>query len=339
MAYNMQNMRWGHLKKSGPISKVDHRGIHRARPGYKFIISDLAQIEPRCENYLARNWGFLELCREVSVYEAAAIAEGIWKKENGSLKKKNPLLYALKKAATLALGYNAGYKKFVEMIPGYGMDPIEVLGTNVTQDEYTAFISDMEARDKRGKNKENAGFIKGLDTDNERLMYCRAWLVVNEWRQKNLEILRLWNDLAESFRDHALAKEPEFTLTLPSLRDLHYWNPQIRPSKMREDQLAAYRTLHPRRTIKDLNYYYGGKLCENLVQATARDVVCWHLVELCKMRFPYLFSVHDELVFEVPDSEAEGALKEVIRVMRTPPPWMSRLPLDCEAEITERYKK
>jgi hypothetical protein len=99
---NMQNMRHNHLRKDGLISQVDHRGIHCAAPGRKLIIADLAQIEPRFLNYCAGNKEFLELCKTVSVYEAAAIASGAWAKNKGTLKKNDPVLYALTKAQCIA---------------------------------------------------------------------------------------------------------------------------------------------------------------------------------------------------------------------------------------------
>jgi DNA polymerase I-like protein with 3'-5' exonuclease and polymerase domains len=49
--------------------------------------------------------------------------------------------------------------------------------------------------------------------------------------------------------------------------------------------------------------------------------------------------VHDELVIETPEKEAEHTLKEVTSIMSTPPEWIPDIPLDAEGSILTRYEK
>jgi DNA polymerase len=91
---------------------VDLRRCIVARPGRKFVISDLSQIEPRVMAWLSGDEALLEqLRRGVPLYEAHARQTMGW--TGGSLKKENPRLYALAKARVLGLGYGCGPDKFI----------------------------------------------------------------------------------------------------------------------------------------------------------------------------------------------------------------------------------
>ena len=152
--------------------------------------------------------------------------------------------------------------------------------------------------------------------------------------------MRVWANLEDGFKAAVAAKEPEYSIVLPSGRELHYYEPQ-EVMFQGEKKLAAYRTLHPSRSAaKDLKFTYSGKLAENATQACARDVFCWHCVQIRKQLGLIIpFTVHDEAVILSPEKDAERNLAEVQRIMRTAPPWMPKIPLDCEAHITERYCK
>lgn len=91
---------------------VDLRRCIVARPGRKFIVSDLSQIEPRVMAWLCGEHTLLDQLRKgVPLYEAHARQTMGWK--GGSLKKEDPRLYALAKARVLGLGYGCGPDKFV----------------------------------------------------------------------------------------------------------------------------------------------------------------------------------------------------------------------------------
>ena len=52
-----------------------------------------------------------------------------------------------------------------------------------------------------------------------------------------------------------------------------------------------------------------------------------------------IFHVHDEVVIECNEDEAESILERAIEVMSTPPTWIPDMPLAAEGQILTRYQK
>jgi DNA polymerase len=83
---------------------------------------------------------------------------------------------------------------------------------------------------------------------------------------------------------------------------------------------------------------YAGKVCENIVQALARDVIAGYLLDYFRAtRLRPALTVHDELVYIVPEAEAEQRLAELLAVMRTPPKWWPELAVWAEGGMAQRY--
>jgi DNA polymerase bacteriophage-type len=82
---------------------------------------------------------------------------------------------------------------------------------------------------------------------------------------------------------------------------------------------------------------YGGKLFENLCQAVARDILSAAMLRLEKAGYPVVFSVHDEIVCEVPENK--GNLTEFKSLLEEIPPWAKGLPLKAEVWAEKRYRK
>jgi DNA polymerase len=78
-----------------------------------------------------------------------------------------------------------------------------------------------------------------------------------------------------------------------------------------------------------------GLACENITQATAADLLRHALRQIEGV----VLHVHDEVVAEVPEAEAEVAKAEIERIMCEPPTWAEGLPLAVEAKIMKRYGK
>ncbi len=81
---------------------------------------------------------------------------------------------------------------------------------------------------------------------------------------------------------------------------------------------------------------WGGFLCENLCQATARDVMRDAIIRLEVAGIETLFTVHDEIVCEVDKSFDK---EEIRSIMNITPDWMPGLPLEIEQDETDYYKK
>lgn len=70
---------------------------------------------------------------------------------------------------------------------------------------------------------------------------------------------------------------------------------------------------------------YGGKLCENVVQAIARDILTFSLKNLEKAGYPVVLHIHDEIVCEV--DKGAGSIEEFERIMAIMPPWAADWPI------------
>lgn len=83
---------------------------------------------------------------------------------------------------------------------------------------------------------------------------------------------------------------------------------------------------------------YGGKLVENLTQATARLFMSDAWLEVSKT-YPVVLSCHDELGILAPEAEADQAADLLMQAMTTPPPWMPDIPLVAEIGYATNYSK
>jgi hypothetical protein len=89
---------------------------------------------------------------------------------------------------------------------------------------------------------------------------------------------------------------------------------------------------------RNLTYLNGGKIDENLVQHLARHVISDALLEVHKQTgYRPALTVHDELVYVVPEAEAGAMLDAVQAVMRTPPSWWPELITWSEGDIADTY--
>ncbi|HMA77546.1 MAG TPA: DNA polymerase, partial [Candidatus Paceibacterota bacterium] len=84
------------------------------------------------------------------------------------------------------------------------------------------------------------------------------------------------------------------------------------------------------------NKIYGGKVVENVIQALARCIVAWQLVQIHK-RYKAVITVHDSVVSCVRIEELDEAKQYIEQVMRTAPSWAEGVPLNCESGVGRIY--
>lgn len=118
---------------------------------------------------------------------------------------------------------------------------------------------------------------------------------------------------------------------LPSGRHLAYHRPRLGPSDRWAGHLALSFEGWNSNSQKGQRVgwvrmdLYGGLLCENVVQATARDLLRGGVIALEKAGYPIVLRVHDEVAAEVP--EGTGSVEEFERLMATIPPWAEGWPI------------
>lgn len=176
--------------------------------------------------------------------------------------------------------------------------------------------------------------------------------LVASWRLANPAIVDFWANTEAAAKRAITSKRPQriqdtdlgcsvengfLFMELPNGRRLSYPKPSIRPHPTFAGDEITYQETSPGGW--QVKGTYGGRLVENIVQATARDCLADKMLTLDKAGYDIVMHVHDEVVIEVPAAEAEEALERVLAVMAEPLPWAPGLPLNADGYICEYYQK
>ncbi|MBM6460331.1 DNA polymerase [Streptococcus suis] len=169
--------------------------------------------------------------------------------------------------------------------------------------------------------------------------------LVDDWRRANPGIVQFWKDVqtaaVKALRTRAVIKlgrlrfkysKGFLLIQLPSGRQLAYAR-----AKLEDGDYGPKLTYEGQ---GDKAYFtkqetYGGKLVENIVQATARDILAEAILRLEKNGYPVVFHVHDECIVEARDTTIET----INELMAQAPDWADGLPLNSEGYVTKYYKK
>lgn len=132
-------------------------------------------------------------------------------------------------------------------------------------------------------------------------------------------------------------------LRLLSGREMVYQSPRLTPSERRPGEYPiTYMTWNtdPKKGPKGwirINTY-SGKIFENVVQATAHDILRYAIVNLREAGYPTVLHIHDEVVTEVP--HGFGSVEEMESVMARRPPWAHDWPISVDGGYrAKRYRK
>lgn len=298
-------------------------------PGCHFPIADLSQIEPRVLWCFAGDHESLALVRQgMSPYEVHA-RRTMGYDNPLPLKKIDGGKYQLSKARVLALGYNAGWIKFIVMAPLYvSKEECErIFSAPVTDAEIERFIEYL----KKCRIKEWLAMWAKAD-ELLRRTYINSWKIVMDFRRSNPKIASkshrkpgLWQQM-QNLLEAAIGDDLE--LGLPSGRSLLY-----RKIARIDGDITGIVMKYGKPIRMKL---YGGLLTENLCQAVSRDVFVECLLRLDDAGHHVAAHIHDEAVPEVPLS----VTTEVIEgIMSQAPSWMKSLPVASECESRMFYTK
>lgn len=276
------------------------RNCMRAPKGYKVMVADLSGIELRVNHFLWKTSASMPLFQadpEADLYRDFAA-----ERYQVPVDQVNKEQRQMGKVAHLSLGFAASapvLRRFAKTV--YGLD--------IPEDE--------------------------------------AVVVVDTWRQRYHEIPAGWKTCGEALKAiregrsqlvdpwGMVSTTPE-GLLLPTGRLIRYPDLRIEEDGTWPDgrRRQSYFYAHGRHKARIPAH----KVDENLVQALARDVICGNALDFFKAsRLRPQLRVHDELVYVVPESEAESLLAELQRIMRTPPKWFPQLVTWSEGDIADTY--
>lgn len=169
--------------------------------------------------------------------------------------------------------------------------------------------------------------------------------LVDAWRQANPRIVEFWwavdRAVMEAVKykhtttDYGLTfscKSGMLFITLPSGRKLAYVKPKIGTNKF-GGSCITYEGVGGTKKWERLDSY-GPKFVENIVQATARDILCYAMKTLrcCSI----VMHIHDELVIE---ADPKVSLDAICEQMGRTPHWAKGLLLRADGYTTPFYKK
>lgn len=270
--------------------------------GHRFIVADYSAIEARVIAWIAdETWRLQTFKDGGDIYCASASqmfkVPVVKHGVNGELRQKG-------KIAELALGYGGG----VNALKAFGAD-------------------------------------KSM-TDEEMVQ------TVDLWREASPRICGLWRSLEAAAvkcvvrKSPALSStgnilfeydEPVLWMTLPSGRKLAYWGAEYTESSRGFGKTLSYMGVNQTTRKWERIETWGGKLVENLVQATARDCLKESMLALTGAGFDIRAHVHDEVIITEPIGGR--SVQEVCEIMGAPVSWAPGLPLNADGYETPYYKK
>ena len=273
---NMQNI------PRGEVFGVDVRSMFIPRDGKKFIVADLAQIEPRCLAWWVKDEELLNLIREgMDIYEAHAKTTHMLPDPTSKFTKA---IRQLAKIRVLGLGYGCGAVKFRTVAKNMGSE-----------------ISERKAK-----------------------------TIVKEYRKTNRKVIDFWKERDKDFVSNV---GQDYRLKLPSGRWVSYFN--CRGVGMDAPYPQYFASVTRGATPRN---FYGGKICEKIIQATARDVFADCYYRMLKAGYDVIWTVHDEFIVEV-DEDDKDAREDIEKLMSITPEWLEGCPINAEAIEAKQYTK
>jgi DNA polymerase len=242
------------------------------------------------------------------------------------------------KILELAMGYGGGAGAFATFAAGYGTDleamaekALPILPSSILEEAEKAWDWTLEqGRPTRGLSQQ-------------------VWIVCDsfkrQWRRANSEITAFWHDVEEAVREASdtgaacRARRAEvrrngawLRIVLPSGRSLSYPAPRV------EDGTISFMGVNQFSRKWERLTTFGGRLVENITQATARDILACGLVNAEAAGLNPVLHVHDEIICEADDTpEMDAAL--LAACMSRNPDWADGLPLSAEGFECMRYRK
>ena len=270
--------------------------------GCRFIVSDFSAIEARVLAWIAGEEWVLEAFRSgKDIYcETASMMYHVPVEKHGA----NSHLRQKGKVAVLACGYQGG-------------------------------VGAMKRMDKGGSIPED-----------------ELQSVVDQWRQANSKVVKLWRTVELAARtaieEHRTVRlkngiafgyiNGNLFIKLPGGRKLCYWNTRLKLDPRDGREHIIYMGVNQETKQWGETETYGGKLVDNIVQATARDCLAISMERIAALGYNIVMHVHDEIIVDCPIEDTD-AMERINACMAEPIPWAPGLPLRGDGYETPFYMK
>ncbi len=317
------------------------RSVIIAPPGYKIVVSDLANIEGRVAAWVAGETWKLQAFRDYDKGEGPdlyikAYAEAF----RVALSEVTKKLRQIGKVMELMLAYGGGVGAFLTGAATYGIDLDELarVGRSAIPDAVWA-----EADNFWNWSIDTKRNTYGLSHDT----FCVCDSIKRLWRASNPAISSSWAKLENAARNAINEPGQDFPTCrvtfrrdgnwlrciLPSGRALCYPSPRVND----EGQISYTGQNQYTRQWSRLTTY-GGKLLENICQAMARDVLFYRLPDIEEAGYSVRVRIHDEVITYAKDGLLWGHA-HLSSVLAKPHTWASGLPLAAAGFEAARYRK
>jgi DNA polymerase len=333
------------------------RGMLIAEEGKEFTSLDFSAIEARVTAWLFDEEWKLDAFREfdlgagIDMYIQSYARSFNVDSESVSKKQRQ-----IGKVQELALGYEGGVQAFVTMAKTYSIDLNDLaksvlphIPPDIAEQAQWSWENNVRARG---------------ELTHDVFIACEA--IKRSWRNAHPHITRGWKQIKEAAE--LAVQNPgqvfglengkvRFRVTgdflqmkLPSGRFLNYYKPRWVPGRVVEEK-NRYGQVVQKEIPGELRYWgidtqtrqwrelssYGGRWTENAVQAIARDLLVNGMMNLERVGYRCVMTVHDEVVCE--NTIGFGTVEEAAQIMCDLPTWANGCPVVAEGWRARRYKK
>lgn len=290
--------------------------------GCHFIVTDFSAIEARVIAWLGgeqwrldtfRNGGDIYCASASQMFCVPVVKHGV----NGHLRQRG-------KVAELALGY------------GGGVGAMKTMDTTHTipEEDMPDIVSKWRERSPRitrlWKLFERCAQTT-IETGRRSFAYIEAIGDDGRYHKRTVN----GKPIAIGFSMDEIDGRRFMFVKLPSGRSIAYPWPALQDGNYgKEIEYWGTDTAHTWAPIRT----YGGKLTENIVQATARDCLAEKMVKVEEMGYHVVAHVHDEMIIDVPRAD-EVAFDRIDGLMAEPIDWAPGLPLKGGTYACDYYQK
>ena len=193
----------------------------------------------------------------------------------------------------------------------------------------------------------SVGALKAMGALNYGLTEEELKPLVEAWRQTNHRIVKFCWDVDRAATTCVRARVPAEThgirflyqsgmmfIVLPSGRRLVYVKPKMGVNRYGNESVTYEGVGEQKKWLRLESY--GPKFVENIVQATARDILVEAMRRLEAAGYQIVMHVHDEAVIEAP---ADSSLEDICAIIGQTPAWAGGLLLRADGYVCDFYQK